>query len=138
MKWEYVIITAIVVIGFIAITYILSQEQTPTGAVTIPFITEQETQEQEGISAQAVQTECRNRCNAITNTMSTDTSITASGAISSTDFTDVANNFCRAKFNIINQGERYCDAIYACVVTFADQTSCQIKCNSDTHTVSNC
>jgi hypothetical protein len=101
------------------------------------------------ISAQAAQTECTNRCNGITQAMSLKTTITASGAYNDGNFTGVADNFCLAKFNIRGQGDKYCDQIKTCVVTFADQTSCQVSCfgdedtdagisEDDAHTVSDC
>ena len=87
---------------------------------------------------QTAQSTCNNKCSTISSSLQREASTVASGfswvpspgkPTPEDDSENNAYSFCRSKFNIQGQGEKFCDDIVSCVLTFGDGTNCRLECD---------
>lgn len=78
------------------------------------------------VSAQSAKTTCDNKCAGISR--AEQASATSSSSTGIVDGDAEAAGYCLSKFFIQGQGEKFCDDIATCTVTYADGTNCLMAC----------
>lgn len=78
------------------------------------------------VSAQAAKTTCDNKCIEISRAEQSSAISSSATGIDAGD--EEAKGYCLSKFFIQGQGEKFCDDIATCTVTYADGTNCLMAC----------